>query len=103
MSDRHSSDTVSESERCSDTSPTPCRSSIGVGEVLRYCSDTAESGVPDRPTVGAEGAPIPFRHGVGAVSESERCSDKVSEQDRSKISINSRFIELFIQHISSSS
>ena len=50
VSDRHSSDTVSESERCSDTAPTPvsesercsdtiptrCRSSIGVGEVLRY-------------------------------------------------------------------
>ena len=59
VSDRHGSDTVSESERCSDTAPTPCRSSIGVGEVLRYCSDT--------------------------VSESERCSDTVPTQCRSRI------------------
>ena len=74
VSDRHSSDTVSESERCSDTVPTPYRSTIGVGEVLRYHSDT--------------------------VSESERCSDTIPthgrSRDRSEISINSNFI----QHIS---
>ena len=61
MSDRHSSDTVSESESCSDTSPTPCRSSIGVGEVLRYCSDT--------------------------MSESERCSDTIPTRCRSSIGV----------------
>ena len=77
--------------------PTQLRHSIGVGEVLRYCSDTVSEQYRSR-----RGAPILLRHRVGVGEVLRYRSDTVSEQDRSGISINSRFIELFIQHISGS-
>ena len=60
--DRHGSDTVSESERCSDTIPI-C---VGAVSESERCSDTIST---------------PVR----AVSESERCSDTIPTRDRSRI------------------
>ena len=59
--------------------PTQLRHSIGVGELLRYFSDTVSEQYRSR-----RGAPMLLRHRVGALSESERCSDTAPTPYRSR-------------------
>ena len=79
MSDRvHIRNDVGEVSEQNGVGPTRLRHSIGVGEVLRYCSDTVvgvgevlryHSDTVSEQYRSRRGAPIPFRHVVGAGSE----------------------------------